>query len=86
MDLADKLKTALDESRLLILGAQVVFGCQFQMVFQEGFQDAPRDSQAVQGLGLLAGKFGSGQFPMVTTRPLELRTRAGTARRDSFSI
>jgi hypothetical protein len=54
MDLADKLKTALDESRLLILGAQVVFGCQFQMVFQERFQDAPRDSQAVQGTGLLA--------------------------------
>jgi len=54
MDLADKLKTALDESRLLILGAQVVFGCQFQMVFQEMFQDAPRDSQAVHGIGLLA--------------------------------
>jgi Family of unknown function (DUF6328) len=54
MDLADKLKMALDEGRLLILGAQVVFGCQFQMVFQEGFQDAPRESQAVQGIGLLA--------------------------------
>ena len=54
MDLADKLKMALDEGRLLILGAQVVFGCQFQMVFQEGFQDAPRDSQGVQGIGLLA--------------------------------
>jgi Family of unknown function (DUF6328) len=45
---------ALDEGRLLILGAQVVFGCQFQMVFHEGFQDAPRESQAVQGIGLLA--------------------------------
>ena len=54
MDLVDKLKMALDESRLLILGAQVVFGCQFQMVFQERFQDAPRDSQTVQGIGLLA--------------------------------
>ena len=54
MDLADKLKMALDEGRLLILRAQVVFGCQFQMVFQERFQDAPRDSQAVQGIGLLA--------------------------------
>ena len=54
MDLADKLKMALDEGRLLILGAQVVFGCQFQMVFQERFQDAPRDSQALLGTGLLA--------------------------------
>ena len=54
MDLADKLKIALDESRLLILGAQVVFGCQFQMAFQERFKDAPFDSQAVHGVGLLA--------------------------------
>ena len=60
MDLADKLKTALDESRLLILGAQVVFGCQFQMVFQERFQDTPRDSQVVQGTGLLALMFAVG--------------------------
>jgi hypothetical protein len=54
MDLAHKLKMALDECRLLILGAQVLFGCQFQMVFQEAFQDAPRSSQIVQGLGRLA--------------------------------
>ena len=51
MDLADKLKMALDEGRLLILGEQVVFGCQFQMVFQERFEDAPRDSPTVQGRG-----------------------------------
>ena len=49
MDLADKLKMALDEGRLLILGAQVVFGCQFQTVFQERFQNAPRESQAHRG-------------------------------------
>lgn len=53
MDLAHKLKMALDECRLLILGAQVLFGCQFQMVFQEAFQDVPRSSQIVQGFGLL---------------------------------
>ena len=34
MQLERKLKTALDESRLLILGAQVLFGFQFQSVFQ----------------------------------------------------
>jgi hypothetical protein len=33
MDLDKKLKTALDESRLLILGAQVLFGFFFQAVF-----------------------------------------------------
>jgi hypothetical protein len=56
MELADKLKMALDEGRLLILRARVVFGYQFQLVFQERFKDAPRDSQAVQGIGLLALK------------------------------
>ena len=62
MDLARKLKMALDECRLLILGAQVLFGCQFQMVFQEAFQDSPRDSQVVQGLGLLALMLAVGLF------------------------
>ena len=59
MDLADKLKMALDEGRLLILGAQVVFGCQFQMVFRERFEDAPRDSPTVQGRGAYTRGSGS---------------------------
>ena len=33
MDLADKLKMALDEGRLLILGAQVVSGASFKGSF-----------------------------------------------------
>ena len=39
MDVESRLKTALDESRLLILGAQVLFGFQFEAVFQERFPD-----------------------------------------------
>jgi len=35
MEIESRLKTALDESRLLILGAQVLFGFQFEAVFQE---------------------------------------------------
>ena len=53
MELDAKLKTALDESRLLILGAQVLFGFQFQSVFQELFAEVPRTSQLVQCAGLL---------------------------------
>jgi hypothetical protein len=45
MDLDRKLKIALDESRLLILGAQVLFGFLFQAVFQELFRDVPPASQ-----------------------------------------
>src|SRR4029453_4465583 len=40
-----KLKVALDESRLLILGAQVLFGFTFQSVFQEQFQHLARESR-----------------------------------------
>jgi hypothetical protein len=53
MELDGKLKTALDESRLLILGAQVLFGFQFQSVFQEQFAEVPRASQLVQCASLL---------------------------------
>ena len=52
MDQHRKLKTALDESRLLILGAQVLFGFLFQAVFQDLFRDIPPASQAVQCAGL----------------------------------
>jgi hypothetical protein len=52
MDLDRKLKTALDESRLLILGAQVLFGFAFQAVFQDLFKEVPPASQALQCAGL----------------------------------
>ena len=47
MSLAKKVKTALDETRLLILGAQVLFGFQLNGVFQEGFSDLTRSSKLV---------------------------------------
>jgi hypothetical protein len=34
MRLSKKVKTALDETRLLILGAQVLFGFQFKGIFK----------------------------------------------------
>ena len=38
--LADRLKTSLDELRMQVLGAQVLFGFQFQSLFQPGFDCA----------------------------------------------
>src|SRR5882762_2388116 len=35
--LKDKIKTALDEGRMLILGAQVLIGCDYRSVFEPGF-------------------------------------------------
>ena len=49
MKLDKKIKTALDETRLLILGSQVLFGFMFQSVFQEGFKDLAATSQYLLG-------------------------------------
>jgi hypothetical protein len=48
-----KLKTALDESRLLILGAQVLFGFQFQSAFQERFAELPTASRVAFALSIV---------------------------------
>jgi hypothetical protein len=47
MKLEEKLKVAFDENRLLILGAQVLFGFQFNAVFQDAFADLPLASKAL---------------------------------------
>jgi hypothetical protein len=52
MDLDRKLKIALDESRLLILGAQVLFGFLFQAVFQELYSEVPPARQGLHCAGL----------------------------------
>jgi uncharacterized membrane protein YuzA (DUF378 family) len=53
MDVDSRLKTALDESRLLILGAQVLFGFQFEAVFQERFPEISANSQMIHNTGLV---------------------------------
>jgi hypothetical protein len=47
MALKDKVKTALDETRLLILGGQILFGFQLNGMFQDAFAQV---SQAGRGL------------------------------------
>ena len=55
-ELDAKLKTALDKSRLLILGAQVLFGFAFQAAFQELFAEVNSAGRTMQilALGLLS--------------------------------
>jgi hypothetical protein len=53
MELERKLKTALDETRLLILGAQVLFGFAFSGAFQELFGELPIGSRLIHCTGLL---------------------------------
>lgn len=52
MQLERQLKVALDESRLLILGSQVLFGFQFNAVFQQQFDGLPFVSRAAITAGL----------------------------------
>jgi hypothetical protein len=52
MQLERQLKIALDESRLLILGTQVLFGFQFNGVFQQLFDGIPFSSRVLVSAGL----------------------------------
>jgi hypothetical protein len=52
MKLERQLKIALDESRLLILGSQVLFGFQFNGIFQQQFDELPPLSRAFVCAGL----------------------------------
>ncbi|MEA2881282.1 MAG: hypothetical protein QOH32_501 [Bradyrhizobium sp.] len=51
-DLDRKLKTSLDETRLLVLGAQVLLGFEFQAFFQDGFSELSRLSRTLCLAGL----------------------------------
>jgi hypothetical protein len=55
MPLHDRVKTALDETRTLILGAQILLGFQYQGVFRERFEALPPHARAMDGwaLGLM---------------------------------
>jgi hypothetical protein len=48
-----RFKMALDETRLLLLGAQILFGFQFEAVFQQSFRRLPKSSHWVDAAALL---------------------------------
>jgi hypothetical protein len=52
MKLDEKLKTALNENRLLILGTQVLFGFQFNGIFQEQFEQLTPLARGLECSGL----------------------------------
>jgi len=50
--LKDKIKLALDESRMLVLGAQVFLGFSLRGVFEPAFERLPRTSQQLKLISL----------------------------------
>src|SRR3954454_23701795 len=53
MELGKRVKIGLDETRMLVLGAQVLIGFQFRSVFQNAFESFPDWSRYLDGLSLL---------------------------------
>jgi len=47
-----KFKMALDETRMLMLGSQILFGFEFNAVFQQSFEQLPTSSRWIDGTGL----------------------------------
>ncbi len=41
VELKDKIQNALDESRMLVLGSQILLGFQFRAAFEPGFNNLP---------------------------------------------
>jgi hypothetical protein len=53
MPLAKLIKTALDENRMLVLGAQILLGFELSGVFRDGFEGLPPHSRYLDGVALL---------------------------------
>jgi hypothetical protein len=72
-DLSRKVKTALDETRLLMLGAQVLFGFQLNSVFQEAFPDLSASARLLDCVGqaLMAAAIGLLIAPSMQHRIVE---------------
>jgi len=52
MKLTEKVKFALDETRMLILGAQILLGFQLRGAFQEAFDALPAHTRALDAIAL----------------------------------
>lgn len=53
MELSKKIKTALDETRILILGAQILLGFELRAAFSEGFDRLPSHARHLEALALM---------------------------------
>jgi Family of unknown function (DUF6328) len=52
MNISQKVKIALDEMRMLVLGVQILIGFQFRSVFEDVFEQLPSWSRYLDGVAL----------------------------------
>ena len=73
MSLRSKVKNALDEARILVLGVQVLLGFQYRAFFEPAFDRLPRFDQDLQlvGLALLLAVLGLVLLPASRHRLVE---------------
>ena len=73
MEMPRKLKTALDETRMLMMGSQILFGFQLEAVFQERFTELDDGRKALTSLAILlmAGTIGVLIMPSCRHRLVE---------------
>jgi hypothetical protein len=73
-ELDRKVKTTLDEMRLLILGVQVLLGFEFQSFFQDGFYELSASSKylCIAGLFLMVASTGLLVIPSMEHRLVEV--------------
>jgi hypothetical protein len=55
MAAGEKIKQALDEGRILILGAQVLLGFQYRWFFERNFESVPEAFQYASSASTLPG-------------------------------
>jgi hypothetical protein len=53
MQIAKLVKTALDETRMLVLGAQILLGFELSGVFRDGFESLPMHARYLDDIALL---------------------------------
>jgi hypothetical protein len=84
--LAHKVKTALDEARILALGGQVLLGFNFRSFFEDAFDDLPAHARAARQLGLYLMLVTLGLILLPTARHRLVERGRSTSRLQSFLI
>jgi hypothetical protein len=84
MSTVEKVKTGLDECRMLALGAQVLIGFQFQGVFQQRFDGLPVSSKVAQVIGLILLLASFGVLVAPSTQHIVAERLQATRRIESF--
>jgi len=59
-ELKNRIENVLNETRILLLGGQVLLGFTYRVYFEPGFDRLPREAQIVQTLGLVVLTAGLG--------------------------